>query len=155
MQRLSWRFLVRRQLAGMVCVLAIPLLIGCAVNLGGGDSLVSSLGHSALDASYLLAIVVLSSPLSIVTLAAWMRIVARVPALERGWTRAVLSWLGLTLVFALLSGALSSWEAVIDEVAWSEIVRDTGSIARQVFPWALLGILLPRLLLPSLRPSSR
>lgn len=136
------------QLTGMACTLAVGALLAFSANMIAGLGAATSLQLVPRDLLWLFSGLVLITPLSLVVLWAWVRACARFPALEASPLRAIKNLVVVALVLAMLAGAISSWEASI-----TTFFDETISVARAVIAWALIGVVLPRVLVPVLRPG--
>ena len=92
-------------------------------------------------------------PLSLTAMFLWTRLAHRWGAVEGNYLRLAAGLLVLSFVLALLVGAISSWETVFGEVD-EPFVSSTAAIARDCLPGILLGLIVPRFVIPSLRPGA-
>lgn len=113
-----------------------------------GQRVTTSLRLVPVDLLWLCSGLALITPLSLVVLWAWVRACGRCPALEGSPQRAIMNLVIVAMVLAVLAGAISSWEASI-----ATILDETFSVARAVIVWATVGVVLPRVLVPVLRPG--
>jgi len=152
--RVPWRFVLRWQLVGMVTALLTPAVLSLLTLLARGTSVRDSLTLVWFDVPMLAVLVVAMSPLSVGWIALWTRLVATCPELERTAVATLVGWIALAGPLALTAGAVSSWEELARDPSVSDFVRQAWDIGRQVFPWAVLGLIPPRLIVRSLRPSA-
>lgn len=148
MQFSHLRFVALWQLTGMACSLGVGAMLTFIANLTSGLGVARSLYRVPFDLVWLFSGVVLIAPLSLVVLWVWVRACARFPVLESSPMRAVFNLVFAAAAFAILAGAISSWEASIET-----FFNETLSVARAVIVWAVVGVVLPRVLVPALRPG--
>ena len=151
-RRSLWRSIAMWQLTGIGLATIVLAAIG-VVHLATarpGLPLTAWPGAFAAAAIWILIPGLLIVPLSLSGLFLWARLVRRWPRLEASYALLLGGLLTLGLGLALLAGAISSWESLVGRANESFISSTTG-IAADVLPGVLLGLLLPRLTLPSLR----
>lgn len=136
------------QLTGMACTLGVGALLVFSTNMIAGQGATTSLRLLPHDLLWLFSGVILITPLSLVVLWAWVRACGRFPALEGSPQRAIMNLVVVAMILAMLAGAISSWEASI-----ATFLDETFSVARAVIGWATVGVVLPRVLVPVLRPG--
>lgn len=147
-----WKFVALWQISGMICVLAVPAALFTIASMRQGLSFFDSLLRFPSSAVMIIFIVVLIAPLSILTLWAWTKLVARFPAFERSHTNAFLGLWLCALVLSFAAGVISHWEALVSDAMRRSFVRDMISTTISVSGWACLGVILPRWVVRSLRP---
>ena len=146
------KFVALWQAAGMACVIA------AAIGLVGVSAIVESGSwHDSLSLlRYMLAVVIVcmvaAAPLSIAMMWGWTAAVRRLPGLERSMLRTIIGLAGCAVILSLIAGGLSNWEAVVRPSRPSTFAFDTLSVARAMLWWVVVGLVLPRILVPSLRP---
>src|SRR2546426_530107 len=93
-------------------------------------------------------------PLIVVSLVLWTRLAQRAPVLESSVSSMLLGLFVLGCVIALFTGAISSWENILEPQYHEPFLRSTISIAGDVIVGVLLGLMLPRLLVKALRAGT-
>jgi len=152
---LTWRRIALWQVGGL---LLATIILGSAsvVQLAlSRDGLAVRLWPSifAGNAFWVLSAGVFMMPITIAGLFAWTRFARRFPLIERGYPSLVLGLSLLALVISFISGAISNWEVALGQVDgefWYEAIRGIG----YVFIPVLLGLIVPRILIPVLRPGA-
>ena len=151
----TWRRIAVWQIAGLLLATMILGSIGVAKLALGRDGLALSLWPTVFAGSafWILSTGVFMLPLTVAGLFAWTRIARRFPSIERGYPTLVISLCLLALLISFITGAINNWEVAIGQVEgefWREAIRGI----RYVFIPVALGLIVPRLLIPALRPGA-
>lgn len=152
MQLSRWKFVGLWQLSGMLCALSAGALVALVANLRNGIGVIDSAMSVPNDLAYVIAGVILIAPLSVLSLWIWMVAARKYPRLESSFARAVINLTVCAIGLAVAAGVISNWEALRFDSHRDTFFEDVLSVAKSVLPWALVGVVLPRVLLPRLRP---
>jgi hypothetical protein len=90
---------------------------------------------------------ILMAPLTFAAFCGWEYVTSRSHVLERTQVMRLFALLLLSGAIAILTGTINEWELIGQTSYWSESVETAG----QVLPGVLVGVILPRWLVPSLR----
>jgi hypothetical protein len=153
MQLSRWKFVGLWQLSGMLCALGVGAIFAFVANLRHGVDALDSAFSVPNDLAYVIAGVVLIAPLSMLVLWAWMVATARYPRLEGSLVRAIINLTGCALGLAVLAGVISNWEMLRIDTQRDTFLADVVSVTKSVLLWAIVGVVLPRLVVPRLRPN--
>jgi len=92
-------------------------------------------------------------PITIAALFAWTKCARRFPQIEQGYAALVLALSVLALVVSLVVSAANNWEVALGQVQGGflpEAIRGIGYVYIPI----LLGLVLPRIVIPALRPGA-
>ena len=140
------------QLTGMLCALGVSAVDAFIGNLRRGAGVVDSALFIPGDSAFVIVGVFLIAPLSLLGLWGWVKVVERYPSLEQSMARAIVSLSLAAGLLALIAGAISNWELLRLDADQTTFLPETLSVARSVLLWSLIGVVLPRTIVPRLRP---
>ncbi len=92
-------------------------------------------------------------PITIAALFAWTKCARRFPQIEHGYAALVLALALVALLISFVVGAVNNWEVAVGQVQGDflrEAVRGIGDVYIPV----LLGLVVPRIVIPALRPGA-
>jgi len=92
-------------------------------------------------------------PITIAGLFAWTRFARRFPSIERGYPSEVLGLSLLALLISFITGVINNWEIALGQVDGEFWQQASGGIGYVFIP-VLLGLIVPRMLIPVLRPGA-
>jgi len=92
-------------------------------------------------------------PITIAALFAWTKCARRFPQIEQGYTALVPALAVVALLISFVVGAVNNWEVALGQVQ-GDFFREAIRGIRYVYIPVLLGLVVPRVVIPALRPGT-
>ena len=145
------------QICGMLTAIVAFVLIELPQRHLHGSVLVSA---AAMGVYWAAVAAILALPVTFAAILIWTLLAQRWPTLEANRAKVVLSVGGYALAIALVLAVIDNWELFLRPEPGPHYPGSHPSVARSVleavimiYPALLVGLVLPRLVIPALRPG--
>ncbi len=151
----TWRRIALWQIGGLVLttiILGVFSIARLALSPSGpGIQLWPSmfLGNSL----WVLSAGVFMLPITIGALFAWTKCARRFPQIEQSYAALVLALALVALLISFVVGAVNNWEVALGQVQ-GDFLREAIHGIGYVYIPVLLGLVVPRIVIPALRPGA-
>jgi hypothetical protein len=151
-----WRIVARWLAAGWLAInVALLTLVSVRVPfILDDDPFVPIAAASAMGLIILNFCALVATPVVALVLRAWVAIVRRYPAIDASWPAMLSSSVLLVALTTSLLAVLSNWQALLVPDAPPSMAVGFVEAVRTIAPWLGIGLLVPRLVMRSLRPNA-